>query len=246
MPNLLRGVVLGTVVVALVATVATAERQVTVESVGEIVARPIDLGNSVAGATCQVGNLNPPAWAIVGFLTPPEDYKLVFFPRATCSACRSGFRVTDVHVILQTHDACTLRMSADVEKAVLQSPGCYMPGAMVCRTGLYDVTIPSAGLWNVGIPVYASDCPASPGGGCLSMFGGGYCLSVHFESAGCTSGGIDLVTDDGPASLCLNWNNYGAGWYDLVGVFPSWPGQLKIYAGVACCQHARAGTAPPE
>jgi hypothetical protein len=238
MRSSLRGLVLAVAIVALAAAVATAEKQVKVEPLGAVAAKPINLGPSLAAGTCQVGNLNAAFWAIGNFLMPPEDYKLVFYPKTTCPGCRSGFNVTNVHIVLQTHDACTLVMSVDVEKTERVEPGCFAPGPLVCESGLYQVNVPSSGVWIIGIPV--SDC------GCLSALGGPYCLSVHFESMSCTSGGVDLATDVGPGALCLNWNNYGTGWYDLFEEVTGWPGQLNIYADVSCCNAAKALTAPQD
>ena len=63
-----------------------------------------------------------------------------------------------------------------------------------------------------------------------------YLLSVHFEEFISATGAVpDLITDAGPATLCTNWNNYGTGWYDLLGAFPTWPGQLVFFADAECC-----------
>lgn len=95
----------------------------------------------------------------------------------------------------------------------------------MCSSVLYTVNLPSAGLWNVGIPI---TCP------CLTM-GKKYLLSAHFQSMTCTAANIGLITDAGPAALCVNWNDYGTGWYDLLAAFPTWPGQLKFFADAECC-----------
>ena len=61
-----------------------------------------------------------------------------------------------------------------------------------------------------------------------------YLLSVYFDATTCDPV-PDLVTDAGPASLCTNWNNYGAGWIDLLAQYPTWPGNLRIFADADCC-----------
>lgn len=208
-------------VLSLSGTIATAEKEVVVEPVTAVEVTPFDFLSGTM-FDCQVGNLNPAAWAISNFIVPPEDYKLTFNPLATCTVCPLGFRVLTVRAFLQTAGACTIVMGVDVEEAVYPTPNCPSPGPVMCASPLYTVNIPQAGLWNIGLPI-SCDC-LTPN----RM----YLLSVHLESATCTPA---LITDAGPALLCYNWNNYGTGWYDLVGAFPDWPGQLKFFAEAECC-----------
>jgi hypothetical protein len=222
MRKLLLGLALVTLVTGYVGAAAAADREVTVTPIEFTVPTPLTFGPLGFPVACQVGNLNPAAWAISNFLLPPEEYKLAFDPLATCSTCPVGFRVTTVRIYLQTGAACTITMAANVEEAVYAGAGCPAPGPVVCGSSLYTVNVPSAGLWNIGIPI-TCDCLAT---------GRDYLLGIQFVSASCTP---DLITDAGPGQLCLNWNNYGTGWYDLVGAFPTWPGQLKILADAECC-----------
>jgi hypothetical protein len=213
--------------VAGLAATAFAEKQLDLRPIEALEATPIDVGMGPLSfeQTCQVGNLNPAAWVINNFLSPPEAYKLAFDPLATCSVCPVGFMANKVHVYLQTRAACSVVLAVDVEEAVYPTPGCTAPGPVMCSSVLYQVNLPAAGMWNIGIPIA---CP------CLTMFKN-YLLSVHFESMTCSAANIGLVTDAGPAGLCLNWNDYGTGWYDLVAAFPTWPGQLKFFADAECC-----------
>ncbi|MFH1680813.1 MAG: hypothetical protein ABIH26_09230 [Candidatus Eisenbacteria bacterium] len=188
---------------------------------------PIDRGVTVRPVDCQVGNLNPPYYAIPGFILPPEEYKLVFDPNETCTACPDGVIITTVHVLLQTAELCTLVMAVDVEEAVYPNdPDCPEPGPELCNSGLYSVTIPQAGLWNIGLPI---SCP------CMGM-DDLYLLSFHIEDVGPETYGTmpDLVTDNSPAA-CTSWNNYGNGWDDLYEVY-GFPGQLSFYADATCCE----------
>jgi hypothetical protein len=204
---------------------AFAEKRMDAAPVETLEATPVSFGPLGFEQSCQVGNLNPAAWVIYNFLSPPEDYKLAFDPLATCTVCQVGFMPTTVHVYLQVKAAGSVVLSVDVEEAVYPTPGCTAPGPAMCTSPLYTVTLPSAGLFNLGIPI---TCP------CLTMYKK-YLLSVHFQSMSLTPANIGLVTDAGPAALCLNWNDYGTGWYDLLTAFPTWPGQLKIFADVECC-----------
>ena len=222
MRHLLWCAVAAALVLGLAVTTATAGKELVVKELESTEVTPLEFGTFGAFQTCQVGNLNPAAFAINNFVFPPEDYKLTFDPMATCTICPMGLRVLKVHALLQTAGACTIVLSVDVEEAVYPTPGCPSPGPVWCASPLYQVNITSAGLWNVGIPISCE---------CLAM-NRKYLLSVHFESATCTP---SLITDAGPAMLCTNWNNYGTGWYDLLAAYPTWPGQLNFFADAECC-----------
>ena len=213
------------VLVLLLAGPAAAQRQVTVEPVDPDGIRPLNIGPAGPAQACQVGNLNAPAWAIPGFILPPEEYKLVFDPSATCGNCPMGFDVSTVHVLLQTSSACDIVMAVDVEEVTYSADSlCLMPGPEWCNSGLFTVALPQAGVWNIGLPI---DCP------CLftqNMF----LLSFQIQSVSCATV-PDLITDAGPPSLCTNWNNYGTGWIDLVATFTGWPGDLIFFADAECC-----------
>jgi hypothetical protein len=209
------------------ATSAFADKELTVKPVETITPTPIILSTSGLPVGCQVGNLNPAAWAISNFMLPPEEYKLTFDPRATCSACPIGFAVNTVHVIMQVAEACDLVMEVNVEEASYPNgPDCPSPGPVLCSSGFFNVTLPGAGLYDVALPISCE---------CFTM-DRLYLLSFYIDSFSCATGTTpDLILDAGPATLCTNWNNFGAGWYDLLGQFPAWPGNLVFYADAECC-----------
>lgn len=219
---MISGVIAAALLLSLSGLVSAVDREPVIEELQAVEIVSWDFPPYSPLVTCQVGNLNPAAWAISNFVLPPEEYKLAFDPMATCTACPFAFKITKNHILLQTAGACTIVMSVDVEEVVYAGADCTTPGPVVCESPLYTVTLPAAGLWNVGIPITCD---------CLTL-ARKYMLSVHFESASCTPA---LITDAGPADLCLNWNNYGTGWYDLLGAFPTWPGQLIMFADAECC-----------
>ena len=230
MRYLLWSVLLATLVLVFATPEATAEKQLSVIPLETIEPTPINLGQWETEVSCQVGNLNQTHYGILNFLTPPEDYKLVFDPMTTCTACPVGFRLSKVHVLLRVLDACTIAMSVDVERAMYATPDCPEPGAVLCATVVYQVNLPSEGSYDVGIPI---DSTGSPDCDCLAM-GQKYLLSVHFQGVSCSPVPF-LEADAGPAIPCTNWNNRGAGWVDLAVEWPDWPGQLKFFADAACC-----------
>lgn len=227
MRQMLPGVLLVVLLLSMSVLPAVAEREVNPTLLDFQIPRPLLYGPKGYELSCVVGNTNPPAWAIPGFIIPPEEYKVVFDPKATCTVCPIGFAVNKVHVLLQTAEACTLTMAVDVEEAEYPtSPDCPEPGVMWCNSGLLNVILPTAGLWDIGLPISCD---------CLTM-DRIYFLSFYIDSYLCDSGNPpDLVTDGGPAVMCANWNNFGTGWYDLFGANPTWPGQLSFSADAECC-----------
>lgn len=218
-------IVLAAVLSIIPITAVWAQRQVTPVPVGDSYVEPIILGPVDPVVTCQIGNLNAPAWLLGNFLLPPEQYKLVIRPWLTCPQCPIGIAVTRIHVILHTQEACDVTIGLDVDQAAKIEPGCYGPGLEWCNTGLLTASMPDSGLWDVSL--YTS-CP------CLK-WGKVYTLSLTIDDFNCTTGTVpDLVTDGTP-TLCTNWNNYGTGWFDLLQEWPSWPGNLIIFAEANCC-----------
>lgn len=220
MRHVLRGIIVAVVVLGMAGT-AMAGRELAAQKLATVEATPIFVGPSGGVTTCQLGNLNAAAWGISG-MVPPDELKLAFDPMSTCSVCPVGFKVNKVHAYVQVAGACQIVMGVDIEEAVYPSAGCTAPGPVVCASDFYQVNLPGAGMYNIGIPITCD---------CLTM-GRSYLMSVHFEDATCDVG---LITDDGPAGLCLNWDNYGQGWYDLLAAYDWWPGQLKFFADAECC-----------
>ena len=205
------------------ATDSVASKQVVVKQLESTDAIPIVVGPAGPAQACRVGNLNAPAWAISNFILPPEEYKLTFDPKATCSVCPIGFDVHAVHIMLQTAGPCDLVMSVDVEEASYPNdPTCPEPGDLMCASGLFSVNLPVAGLYDISLPI---DCD------CLTM-DGLYLLSFYVETVSCDPV-PDLITDAGPINLCTNWNNWGLGWEDLATY--GWPGDLIFFADIDCC-----------
>ena len=175
------------------------DRTVVVKPVKSTIATPITLGPAGPALDCQVGNLNAPAVAIGGFIAAPETYKLAFDPGAACSVCPVGMNVTSISIYLQTETACDIVMGVDLEEAAYPGdPTCPNPGPVVCTSPLYNVALPSAGLWVISLPI---DCACVP----VDRM---YLLGVNFQSVSCAIV-PDLITDGGPATACANWNDFG-------------------------------------
>ena len=208
--------------VALVVPLAHATREVTVTPVDPSTFQPLQ--SPTAELSCAVGNTNPAAWAVSSFVTPPEEYALVFDPvNSTCANCGTGFQVSTINMHLQVSAAGTVVMSGALHSAGFPNdPSCMEPTTVECSTALYTVTFPNAGAFIIALPLNC-DC---------AFLNYGYAVSIHFESV--TGLSVDLVTDNTP-STCTSYNNYGLGWVDLVANYSGWPGNLKIWADATCC-----------
>ena len=224
----LRKILVLTFCCAMVASSAMAQRTLHVQrlSDGEAV---LQANGGQSRQDCQVGNLNPPSYAITDWVFGAEGYKYLFRVPATCS-CSVGFRLDSVHLLVQfgPEDVpVSFDAYADLEEAVWDDmSGCYLPGTELCISPVYTVQIDAEGLYDISLPIFEQcQCAA------VEFW---YFLSFHFVSEFATTGRPDLVADDLPLG-CHSWNDYGFGWQDLVNEF-GWPGELLMYADVACCE----------
>lgn len=188
--------------------------------------------------TCNVGNLNPPVYAITDWLYGYEGYKVYVDPW-TCP-CPPPEHVMPLEVTMyvyayDTIGTCgTFQMQADVEWPVGGTPTCPVPiDSVVCSSSVYNVTIPSAGLWYITLPVDCIHCLYEP-----------FFISWWFlNDGGCLPGPLTVVTDSTPVN-CDSYVNYRGWWEDLV-VDYGFPGVISMYATVECREDptdAREGT----
>jgi len=224
--------VLSIMCLALLAGTALADRQVTVTPVtGDAI--PFNQGITPAGAdgVCTVGNLNPPMWAITDWVWGAEKYKYLFYADPDqCPACSEGFTVESVTIYLQfgLEDVpTTFDARVDFEEAIWDDGlQCWYPGPEVCVSSGYTVTIDAAGGYLITLPMDAI-CPCA-------HFGYWYGISFEFLTAFESGMEPDLITDDIPVG-CTSWNDYGAGWNDLIDF--GFPGEIIMYAEINCCDN---------
>lgn len=180
---------------------------------------------------CYLGNTNDPAWFIRGWLTGNEAYKFLFHPRLTNSCgCPYGFRITKVHFYLYFEAAdiaCTVPLWADLENA-LWDPAlqCWVPGPEDCVSPVYNVRVPSEGLYDIGLPI-PCDC---------AFMDYWYLISVHIGPLDMCSSLPKIVVDAGPVLPCYNWNDWGEGWVDL-STISGWVWNVAMYAEAECCEN---------
>jgi len=226
MRTLIHGILV-TLCLLLAVSNALADKEVVITRIeGLAVQEP---GPEILRQDCQVGNLNTPVWAINDWILGNEGYKLVFDPMATCD-CPLGFHLQTVHMLMNfgAEDVpATFDVYADLEEAVFDEvSGCWLPGAEVCASPVYSVTIETAGLYDISLPI-GDTCE------CADMRYI-YLLSYHFMTAFPAGMEPDAVSDDIPTS-CISYNDFGSGWLDLVTDF-GWPGNIIMYADADCCE----------
>ncbi len=181
------------------------------------------------GATGQVGNLNPPYWAVSYWFTGEEAYKILFNPLEQLN-CSNGFLLEQVHMLLDFPDTLdyplTFPVWADLEDAdwdpTLQ---CWIPGVEDFVSNIFNVTIDQPGTYDIAIPI---------DGLCAYMaYPTGepywYLLSMHFPELFTAN----LITDNFPVN-CYSWNSWGQGWFDLVSGY-GFPGNIIMWGDVVCC-----------
>ena len=182
--------------------------------------------------TCDVGNLNPPVYAITDWLYGNEGYKVYVDPWSC--PCPAPERVKPLWVTMYVYAYDTIptcgafQMQADVQLAG-GTPSCPVPvDNTVCTSAVYNVTIPGAGLWFIELPV--EDCP---------LMDGPFFISWWFlNDGGCLPGPLTVVTDNVPIN-CDSYIDYRGYWEDLV-VDYGFPGVILMWATVECSEESVA------
>jgi hypothetical protein len=175
--------------------------------------------------TCNVGNLGTPVYAITDWLYGYEGYKIYVDPW-TCP-CPAPEHVMPLAVTMYIYAYDTIgtcgsfQMQADVQTAA-GTPTCPVPGDEICWSAVYNVAIPSAGLWYITLPIEDCFCQYEP-----------FFISWWFlDDGGCLPGPLTVVTDASPMD-CDSYVNYRGFWEDLVADY-GFPGVISMYATVEC------------
>jgi hypothetical protein len=211
---------------------ALAEREVVVTRLADqpTTVRP-DFGTQEANPACMVGNLNAAAYSITNWVYGAEKYKYLFTADpASCTSCVEGFTVTSVNLQLNftLEDVpSTFQARVDFEEAVWdEALGCFVPGAAICVSPDYTITIDVAGLYNISLPL-STACACAE-------FGYTYGIGFEFITSFPDTARPDLVTDQTPVG-CTSYNDYGLGWEDLYSF--GFPGEIIMNAEIVCCDN---------
>ncbi len=217
---------------SLVAGTALADRQVTITPLtGDAIPYSQGISPSGTDGDCQMGNLNPPYWALGDFIWGAEKYKYLFYADPDqCPVCTEGFTVESVTLYVQfgVEDVpSTFDARVDFEEAIWDDAlQCWYPGPEICVSSAYTVTITDPGFYAIALPM-DNVCACAE-------FGYWYGISFEFLTAFESGTEPDIITDNFPVG-CVSWNDYGAGWADLLDF--GFPGEINMYADIVCCSN---------
>lgn len=174
----------------------------------------------------EVGNLNPAYYGLSGWFWGDESYAYIF--TADNLICDPGFMLETVHFLAsfeETMVPVTFDMSVSLNEGVDLGGGCFGPGDVLCSSFVYSITIDTAGLYDLALPI---DCACAfindPVGNPYV-----YALEAHFFGLF----DMDVVVDAMP-SACTAYNDWSEGWYDLFGSFSGY-GNIVMWGDVVCC-----------
>nr|MBN2276849.1 dockerin type I repeat-containing protein [candidate division Zixibacteria bacterium] len=162
-------------------------------------------------------------WGVDHWLIGDELYKSYQNPGLSCDG-PYPFSVEYIYMVLFFEGATDFLVSVDVEDADLTDPTCPLPGDLLSISTTYTVTIPSAGLYQIEVPLDSSAVVEGP-----------YFAGFYFADYIDTLSGATIVTDDVPVP-CVSYNIWDTtlGFVDLTNTgfasFPSFPGRLLLYS----------------
>jgi hypothetical protein len=219
----------GTLCVLILSVVSTSFAQREADPVPITIERAevVRLAEPLHTPQCKVGNDAVAAWAIPGFILPPEEYKVAFTTDEGCELCSLGLQISAVHIALYTEQPCELLLQATFSDLdPFADPACNSPGEDQCESVTYSAQLPGAGAYDISIPV---SC------GCADRTYA-FAVGVRILSATCAGGTVPALLADDDPSVCRVWNDYGFGWDDLVTLY-GFPGDLLLWADVQCCDN---------
>lgn len=214
----------------LILAAAPAAAQKTLEAVPLDDSQVQRLDLDVLGvSTCQIGNINPNAWAISDWIWGNEAYAYHIYP-PDFMCCNVGFTLDAVTMTVYFASAdvpSTFDVYAGMSEAVWDAVNlCWAPGPEACVSPIYRVNITNVGAYAIQLPM---------GGTCAcAHYDYDYFINFHFVTTFPSTKRPHPVTDAFPLG-CTSYNDYGAGWEDLVAVY-GWPGELKMRADITCCE----------
>lgn len=218
--------------VALILTTGTAlaEREVAITQIdGAATTIYPGLQPSGANPACELGNLEPIAFAITDWVLGNEKYATIFTAEPTsCSICTEGLTVEGANLVMQFGaDDVPATFDARIgfgEALWDENLNCFLPGATICESSVYTITIDVPGLYNISLPM---DTPCA----CAEF---GYNYTIEFEFLTTATTPYDVVTDASPVG-CTSYNDFGSGWVDLLSF--GFPGEVSLKALMACCSN---------
>ena len=147
-----------------------------------------------------------------------ESYATLINPADYACACNPGFNVRAIHMILHLDPTS----APQIRVSLATSAGsCAGPGSIIETSAPITVSgVTTAGYYNIEVP-----CDFT----CQDM-NGEYYLVVEFMNA---AGPVGIPVDTTPQT-CVNYNDWGSGWQDVVADY-GFAGDWLIFADIDCC-----------
>ena len=169
-------------------------------------------------AACTTGSVSQIFWYIEQWVTGNELYKAYIDPSFGCPN-PYPFTIREINMPMHFRKAVALIVSVDVEDVDASNPNCKVPGVMRALSSDYQLTIPSAGGYNIWIPL---DTPLVVNGPFYAGFFIGTSLDTLVNAA---------IYTDTTRILCRSWNIWDTtvGFVDLANNdFYDFPGRLAM------------------
>ncbi len=240
----------GLLVVLFCAAISFAAGSKTAPRVTPITSAPTqnigERGSQFVSATaCTAGSVDQVFYYMSGWVTGNELYKSYIDPARQCPN-PYPYTVTGVNMPMYFTAATSFTASVDIEAIDNSNPACRLPGTMLALSSDWQINIPSAGGFNLWVPL---DTPIVVDG----PFFAGYFLGPDVDVAA----GPAVYTDSTPLH-CESYNAWDTliGYVDLTNIPASvvpnfqFPGRLAMEVSgiasgtvaIACCTLTPAGT----
>ena len=197
-----------------VRAVAAAGRSVPEPSRADLISAPRYAGDCVLGNDDIAGiQVYYGSWWY-GF----ETYATRIDPADYACACDPGFNVRAVHMMLYLETTSAPQVQVHLAAA---GADCTTPGAILASSGVMTISgIAANGYYDVEVP-----CDFA----CQDMSGSYFLLFEFLNSAG----PVGIVVDSTPQA-CVNYNDWGEGYVDVVSAY-GFAGDWLVWADVDCC-----------
>jgi hypothetical protein len=186
---------------------------------------PVLLASPPAPAVkaCLAGNATATA-TYSGWWGGSESYARLLPAAAPGCDCNVGLSVSTAHMLMVLEPGTDLTVQARLLTAAGTS-ACRTPGATLAISSPHRIRgITSPGVYDIDVPC----------GFVCAEAGEDYFLAIDFVSG--TAPGLALV-GGGEDHDCATWNDWGAGWIDLVETM-GFLHDLTIWAELDCCYQA--------
>ena len=173
-----------------------------------------------AEVACTVQMAGDPYWAISDWVVGDEIFKTYQDPTVEGINCSYPFEIDAVAMELTFATAGTVWVSVDIEKldTAMSLPACPYPGNVIGISDEWGFVIPGEGYYALIVTFNEPVTVTEP-------YFCGFYIASNVHDLGC-----EVVTDNDPY-LCVNWNDWGDGFVDLVdNVYYNFPGNLILYS----------------